>query len=162
MKSSVASHTMTIDTSRCTATVHHSSPVRTVMPPMTACSTVDAGDQPRVDEHFAAALGAGDGQHRQDRCDDHEEGDQPVAELDGLMDHRHLGVGHRGETSREALRPGSPAPDAVTWTIEPVTEIPAWVSSTARAISRWVRRLGNGAGPPSAGNIVRPSPHDRR
>ena len=25
------------------ATVHHSSPVRTVMPPMTACTTVDTG-----------------------------------------------------------------------------------------------------------------------
>ena len=25
------------------ATVHHSSPVRTVMPPITACTTVDTG-----------------------------------------------------------------------------------------------------------------------
>ena len=34
---------MAIDTRRWIATVHHSRPVRTVMPPMTACITVDAG-----------------------------------------------------------------------------------------------------------------------
>ena len=35
--------TIVIDTSRWMATVHHSSPVRTVMPPMTACTSVETG-----------------------------------------------------------------------------------------------------------------------
>ncbi|KUI31791.1 hypothetical protein AU195_08550 [Mycobacterium sp. IS-1496] len=37
------SHTMAMETSRWIATVHHSNPVSTVMPPITACATVDAG-----------------------------------------------------------------------------------------------------------------------
>ena len=41
--SRTASHTMAIETSRWMATVHQSRPVSTVMPPMTACATVDAG-----------------------------------------------------------------------------------------------------------------------
>ena len=41
--SSTASHTIVIDASRWIATVHHSSPVSTVMPPITACTTVEAG-----------------------------------------------------------------------------------------------------------------------
>ena len=34
---------MVIEASRWMATVHHSRPVSTVMPPITACTTVDAG-----------------------------------------------------------------------------------------------------------------------
>ncbi|BBZ07528.1 hypothetical protein MDOR_16970 [Mycolicibacterium doricum] len=41
--SSTDSHTMAMETSRWIATVHHSSPVSTVIPPSTACATVDAG-----------------------------------------------------------------------------------------------------------------------
>ncbi len=41
--SNTASHTIAIDTSRWMATVHHSRPVSTVMPPITACVSVDAG-----------------------------------------------------------------------------------------------------------------------
>ena len=41
--SSTDSHTIAIDVSRWMATVHHSRPVRTVMPPITACTTVEAG-----------------------------------------------------------------------------------------------------------------------
>ncbi|MDT5001533.1 MAG: hypothetical protein QOK12_3638, partial [Mycobacterium sp.] len=39
---------------------------------------------------------------------------------------------------------GQPRPDAVTRTIAPVTAIPPWVSTTAAATSRCVRRLGMG------------------
>ena len=42
------------------ATVHHSSPVRTVMPPMMACTTVGGRHQPGVDQDLAAPVGAGD------------------------------------------------------------------------------------------------------
>ena len=38
-----ATHTIVIDTSKWVATVHHSSPVSTVMPPITAWATVEAG-----------------------------------------------------------------------------------------------------------------------
>ncbi len=41
--SSTDSHTIVIEASRWMATVHHSRPVSTVMPPITACTTVDAG-----------------------------------------------------------------------------------------------------------------------
>jgi hypothetical protein len=41
--SSTASHTIVMEASRWIDTVHHSRPVSTVMPPITACTTVDAG-----------------------------------------------------------------------------------------------------------------------
>ncbi|MDA4103661.1 hypothetical protein MMON44395_19045 [Mycolicibacterium monacense DSM 44395] len=41
--SRTASHTIAIETSRWIATVHHSSPVSTVTPPITAWATVEAG-----------------------------------------------------------------------------------------------------------------------
>ena len=47
--------------------------------------------QPRVDQHLAATAGPRDGQHRQRGGQHHQEGDHPVAELDGLVDAGHLG-----------------------------------------------------------------------
>ena len=40
---------------------------------------------------------------------------------------------------------GQPSPDAVTRTMAPVTAMPPWVNTTARATSRCVRRLGIGS-----------------
>lgn len=68
-----------------------------------------AGHQPRVDQHLAPAPGPGHRQHDERGEQRHHEGEQPVAELDGLMQHRHLGHADRGEAAGEALRPGGAA-----------------------------------------------------
>lgn len=65
--------------------------------------------QPGVDEHLGPSPRPGHRQHGQRRGDDDRERDHPVAEFDGLVDAWHLGVRHRDEAAREALRPGGAA-----------------------------------------------------
>ena len=52
---------------------------------------------------------------------------------------------------------GQPSPDAVTRTIDPVTEISAWLISTASAMIRWVRTLGIGSRSTSRMNTPTPA-----
>jgi hypothetical protein len=51
---------------------------------------------------------------------------------------------------------GQPSPEAVTRTIDPVTEISAWLRSTANAMIRWVRTLGSGSR--STSRMNKPTP----
>ena len=65
--------------------------------------------QPGIDQYFAATARPCDGQHRQGGCQHHQEGDHPIAELDGLVDDGDLGVRNRDEAAGKALRPGRAA-----------------------------------------------------
>ena len=62
--------------------------------------------QPRIDQDLGTPARPGHRQHGQRRGDHHRDADHPVAELDRLMDSRHLGDRYRGEAARKALRPG--------------------------------------------------------
>ena len=137
---------MVIEATRWMATVHHSSPVSTVIPPITACTTVEAGishaytntsrrRRARVTARTAAIAVSTTA--------------KVIIRLpnstawwirgtSGCATGTKLPGKHCGQV-------GQPRPDAVTRTMAPVTAIPPWLRMTSAAISRCARRLGSGS-----------------
>ena len=84
-------------------------------PPQQACEDGDTADHclndsaerhhPGVDKHLFASASASHRKHDRSGDDDDKEGQQAVAELDGLVNHRDLSVADRDEATGEALRP---------------------------------------------------------
>ena len=128
------------------ATVHHSSPVRTVMPPITACTTVDSGisqaytrtsvrrrARVTVSTASAAAITTAMLTIRLPNSTAWWTRGTSATATGVKLPGKHCG------------QVGQPSPDAVTRTIAPVTAIPPWVRMTSAATARWTRRLGWGS-----------------
>ncbi len=149
--SSTASHTIAIDTSRWIATVHHSRPVSTVMPPITACTTVDAGISQaytRTSRRRRARVTASTASAAVSTTR------KVIIRLPNSTAWWIPGTSACGTgvklPGKHCGQVGQPRPDAVTRTMAPVTAMPPWVRTTAAAMSRCARRLGIGSTSTSA------------
>ena len=106
----IATNSSASETSMCGATVHQASPVRTVMPPQTACSntpTRQHGGQPG--QRRTSGRGQQQGQEDAERRDEDDPGQGSVGELDGLVERGHPGTRDRDQRTGLTLRPGRAA-----------------------------------------------------
>ena len=149
--STAATQARSMDGRRCSATVHHTSPASTVMPPMTACATMPSGmarasifNSVRRPARKTARIRAAATATRT----------KVRSRLPNSMAWWMAGPAPGTGTKLSWLQRGQvshPSPEAVTRTVTPVVMMPIWAITLARAMPFWTRRDGIGSresGPP--------------
>ena len=143
--SCTASHTSTIETRKCTLTLHQARPVRTVTPPITACVTTPSG--------WTSASRTSRG--RRGRVPSAASRQRPATSTTAKVSSRlpnsihcvsaatsGCGVGTR-LPGKHCGQVGQPRPEPVTRTTDPVSAMPA-CATTAAIASRRITAGGTG------------------